>query len=88
MHLMLCRAGQKTRRIKISGIFFRRHLFGYSYANNSAHGMWWDKDFIRNHYDLVYVMFDSFDQAALYGCRNNALFLVPKRGKWNETDPS
>lgn len=87
MHLVLWREKNKAKRIAVSSVFFRKHLLGYIHAKDDM-GMLWDKHFLKEHYDLIYLMFDSFEQAALYGCKGPALFLVPRRGEWNETDPS
>ncbi|MCA9333534.1 hypothetical protein KC963_00640 [Candidatus Saccharibacteria bacterium] len=88
MHLVLWRDGIKARRIAVEEVFFKKHLILYTYAKNPKLGMGWDKHFLREHYDLIYLMFDSFEQAALYGCKDPALFIVPKRGEWHETDTS
>lgn len=85
MKLVLVRHGMRTKFIKISHLYVKKHIIGYTYVDSNW-GSLWDKHFLAKHYDIVYVMFDSFEQAALYMKKANvALFLMNKRGEWDET---
>lgn len=89
MKLVLSRWKQspkdRARIIRIESVFFRREVIGYTYLRKPSLGMFWKKAYLKNYYDLVYVMFDSFEQASMYGQRDPLWIIVPERGKLNET---